>query len=466
MRDRLIASGPRTLTGHCAVRFRPEGGVKLPKPYTPLLRKVVRFFYSTLRRLCSQHPDFQVLLFPEGNLDSDDQVSELITKLRWYLPDNRARSVVIHYINSGTLVSSDSHDWLGSYQERKVTPQHHQSLAHFRKEIRFVNLILVWNKDDVDRAKEIARPGEKVVNVDKHDPESQEYGKLASLSWDHVFPRPEKDKLLNRSLDKLRELREDWRTSYPTASSLVATTGPSYSIEERIDSSGALVIACNSIVSDPDFFQRHNPLFFVFGDGAHHAGASKPAQAFREDLRDRLIEFPDFYVVTTDKFAGVLEPMFSDHWDRFLFFRQSGKRKPAVDLTRQRTLPSYDSVLTIHMLPLAYTFTERIFLIGTDGINPNGDNEDFWAHEKKFRYGDAVGLVHRAHPTFEYHRSVRLRDLPPTHIRFEAGLDETLRFAEIIYKKRNFSLTESFTKPVQDRFLRTESNGTIRLSEL
>lgn len=432
-----------------------------------VLRQKLRILYfSAMQKITPKSHDFHVLLFPESNLDGDGQISELISKLRWYLPDNQAKSIFIHYINSGDLASSKSDEWLGSYEERKFTPHHHPSLVDFRKRVRFADLVLVWREADVGRAKSISRPSERVINVDKFDPESQEYGKLASLAWDHVFQRTDKDGLISRSLDKLKEIRDDYRIVDRESYSLVATTGPSYSIEERIDSSGALVIACNSIVSDAGFFQRHNPKFFVFADGAHHAGASKPAQAFRKHLSDRLTEFPDFYVVTTDKFAGVLEQLFRDHWDRFLFFRQSGSRKPVVDITKQRTLPSYDSVLTIHMLPLAYTFTDKIFLIGADGIDPLGDNEDFWAHEKKFRYGDTVELVHRAHPTFEYHRSVRLRDLPPTSIRFEAGLGETLRFAEIMHKKENYSLTKSFTKPVQDRFVRTASRGLIRLHEL
>lgn len=405
------------------------------------------------RAFLGSNRNFEVIVLPEIDHDSEGEVPELIHKLRWYLPDAEEKRISLNIVGTGRLKEINSLNWLGDFSSNTYPVKQHASLSLLRRRIVRADLILVWRANELGRAKSFSRLGEAVLNVDKQDPDSQEYGRLASLHWDFRVSHSLKKTTREHSLQRLKELKNEWDSKSPDAPSFVVTTGPSYAAHEQIDSRGSFVIACNSIVSDANFFDKHNPNFFIFADGAHHAGASKPSSTFRMELHDRLEEFPDFFVMTTDKFSDLFKPAFSKHWDRFLFFQQSGTRKPVINIIEEGKIPSLDSVLTIHMLPLAFTFTNKVFLIGADGIRPNGDNEDFWPHERRFRYAETVDLVHKAHPTFEYHRSFRLRDLPPTKIRYESGLENSLRAAEL-KGKQLFSLTKSFTKPINERYLK------------
>ena len=72
--------------------------------------------------------------------------------------------------------------------------------------------------------------------------------------------------------------------------------------------------------------------------------------------------------------------------------------KPNTDLLSHWGLPKLDSVLNIHMLPIASTVAKRLTLIGFDGKSPTSyDNEDFWGHSATAQYHEFVDTGHAMH---------------------------------------------------------------------
>jgi hypothetical protein len=115
-----------------------------------------------------------------------------------------------------------------------------------------------------------------IENIDVLDPNSEEYGALASFSWRRLRELRFHDKIRQDSVAKLLEICNSLRDR--SSFSLVLGTGPSFEKYKDFDLTGGVVIACNSAVEDSEFFRETNPDFLCFVDGAHHIGPSRKAE--------------------------------------------------------------------------------------------------------------------------------------------------------------------------------------------
>ena len=79
---------------------------------------------------------------------------------------------------------------------------------------------------------------------------------------------------------------------------------------------------------------------------------------------------------------------------------------PNYNLIQDYSAPMLDSTMNIHMLPLAATMNNDVYILGCDGKSKVKSNEDFWAHAPGCQYHHLVDTGHLCHPTFDQHRKV------------------------------------------------------------
>lgn len=188
--------------------------------------------------------------------------------------------------------------------------------------------------------------------------------------------------LLNRSYDR----------------SIVLATGPSISDYRRFDTEGAMVIACNSVIKSRDIMDRVQPQILVFADPIFHYGPSVYAATFRHDLEHALARY-DFTIVTPMKYYSTLLDTVPSAAGRMIavpFERDCGV---VMDLEREFRTKVTDNILTLLMLPLAYSFSDEVLVLGCDG-RPLEDNDYFWKHGGEVQYADKMSSIKQAHPSF------------------------------------------------------------------
>ncbi|OVE73463.1 hypothetical protein BVX94_03855 [bacterium B17] len=192
-----------------------------------------------------------------------------------------------------------------------------------------------------------------------------------------------------------------------------------------------------------------NPDFICAGDVVSHIGVSRYAEVFRQDLVKVLKERKDTYFVTSASFGYLLILNHPEIEEKVILIKQS-VHNPNYDLHRLFALPYLASTLNIHMLPLAGTFVDKIFIIGCDGKSANKDNEDFWAHAQKAQYHDLVDTGHKCHPTFDVHRQ------KSTYDRFINSTEESIRAGESLHGKQYVTLQRSNIPVLSGRKISTE----------
>ncbi len=312
-------------------------------------------------------------------------------------------------------------------------------------------LILTWQAipaADMARLRKVA-PTAQILSVGTDDIESTEYGNYCRAQW-MLLGKAERNELLQQSHIKFRERLDHMRAEGKEAS-VVFGTGPSIDKAFDYDFSKCLTIVCNTAVADDDLLDHIQPAFICAGDVVSHFGVSAYAERFRADLV-RALKERDAYFFTSAAFGFLLSAKYPELNDKIIFCDQR-HRGANTDLQAVWALPKLDSTLNIHMLPIAATFSDMVFILGCDGKNPNPDkNEDFWAHSVKTHYHDLVDTGHLAHPTFD------LRRQTSTFSRYVDSTEESCQAGEI-EGKMYFSLEPSFTpalkaRPVPGHFLK------------
>ncbi len=175
-------------------------------------------------------------------------------------------------------------------------------------------------------------------------------------------------------------------------------TGPSIADYRRFCTDGAFVVACNSIIKNMDLMEEVRPQVLVFADPVFHYGPSAYAAAFRTNLRDVIGRF-DFHIITPLKYYATLVDMMPEAKDRSIavpFDRDCGV---VLDLRRDYRVNVTDNILTLLMLPIAFTFARDVIAIGCDG-RPIEENDYFWTHNASVQYVDQMSNIKGVHPSF------------------------------------------------------------------
>ena len=374
------------------------------------------------------------------------ELSSHFFRATWYLPYCRGtiRKVYLYAKKNTCLRCSDY------MAQPKRLPTHisllSSSLSYSVKLISS-KVILLWSSNHRSPfwLKLFKSLGITMVNVDTHDLESKEYGAYPGIIWRFLLPKCEKDKVINDSHQKLIAIFEREKKKGNSAA-VVFGTGPSLEKALSYNFNKCLTIVCNAIIQNKGLMDHIRPTFVTAGDAVSHYGVSKYAAKFREDLVYALETNPDLYYLGTATFGFILHLHFPHLKERILLIEQN-EAGPNYDLIANFSAPKLDSTMNIHMLPLAATFHDDIFILGCDGKTDKGDNEDFWPHANGAQYHDLINTGHLCHPTFDQHRQVS------TYSRHLDSTRKTLEIGERSYGKRYISLRESNIPAFKERQL-------------
>ena len=413
-----------------------EGKPKLiSKVYKLCVKHGEKYVLTLCKKIRDRVNTQGILAFYPPFHDARDLSSHFF-RAAWYLPYSKTflRKVYLYVKKDIQLSCPD-------YMTQPNSPPTHISLISFSFDyaIKLISsqVILLWSSNNCSPfwLRLFNSLGIQTVNVDTHDLESKEYGAYPGIIWRHLLPKIEKDKVINDSHQKLITAFEKERENDHSAA-VVFGTGPSLTKAFDYDFSKCLTIACNSIIQNTDLMNHISPLFVTAGDAVSHYGVSKYAAKFREDLAYALETNPDLIYLGTATFGFILHLHYPHLKERILLVEQN-EDGPNYDLVANYSAPKLDSTMNIHMLPLAATFHDTIFILGCDGKAAEEGNEDFWPHADGAQYRDLVITGHRCHPTFDQHRQVSTY---PRHLK---SVQQTVEIGEKEHKKCYVSLRES-----------------------
>ena len=408
-----------------------------------VLRIAGRVFRRVLRIRRKSH---RVTYFPA--FDDTDLLSDHYHRACWYLPfvEGSCESVSLYQTVGGTI--NPRPDYMAP---PPLTPTHidvHKGRIRNLISLFRSDVVLLWRNGDTSSfLKFLVRfCGIKVVNVATEDLASKEYGTYASIIWLHLQSGEQQERVLELHKRKFGQLAKQIRSvEYKKAS--VFGTGPSLTKAYDFDFSDSLNIVCNSIVQNEALLDHLNPRFISAGDVVSHLGVSAYAHQFRNDLIHAL-KTRELTFVTTASFGALFLYHYPELEDKVILIPQTCDG-PVFDLQEYFGAPRLDSTLNIHMLPLAATFCDTIWILGCDGKSEEGDNEDFWTHAKEAQYHDLVDSGLRCHPTFDIHRQLS------TYDKFLKSTQWTVEEGEKNHGKQYLCLAPSSIPSLRDRQIKS-----------
>lgn len=332
--------------------------------------------------------------------------------------------------------------------------------AAYKERLARSKVILVWKDMDqsVIAALRKKHPERTVLSVSTNDSTSVEYGQYCEAQW-KILSAQEQASLHKSSAAIVRARLEALKYS-GRDKAVVFGTGSSIEAATSYDFSDCVTIVCNSAVTSDALMNHIKPTFVCAGDVVSHFGVSAYAGKFRDDLI-KFLQNNDVLFFTTSKFGYLLQVKYPELGHKITYCEQK-VAGGVTDLNEIFALPMLDSTFNIHMLPLAASVSDTIYVLGCDGKNPEPEkNEDFWPHSTLVQYHDLVESGHLAHPTFDLNRQ------KGTHDRYLMSTEASFLAGEVS-GKRYFSLAPSYTPPLGARVLppfmaQEGSDGLIHL---
>ncbi len=408
--------------------------IELPAP-NDLTRQIVDGRKRMKKRSVCYYPFF-------------DSTTELIShfyRANWYLPrvEGLCEKVFFPVLNR----DSQRMGVRPSYMGPSVSDSAHCVLKGigegFWEELISSKVVLLWKPISKEERDFFEAIDIKCVNVDTNDPEAAEYGEYCRILWKYLMSGKDRADHLKESENRFKEIAKPLMSASERA--CVFGTGPSLEKAFTFDFTSCLNIVCNSIVQNDPLMNHLQPKFLCAGDVVSHLGVSAYASQFRKDLVEQILE-RDIHFFTTAQFGFLLLVNHPALREKTILIDQT-RKDPTFDLLEVFAAPQLDSTLNIHMLPLAATFADEIFLLGCDGKSQNRNNEDFWAHAKGSQYDDLVESGHRCHPTFDINRQ------KSTYDRYLKSVEMTVLKGEAEHGKKYWVLSPSNTLPLTSRLI-------------
>jgi hypothetical protein len=386
----------------------------------------------------------RVTYFPE--FDTTDALSNNYHRARWYLPfvEGICEEVLL-YQSCGETIQEKPEYMASPPRKSEHIRLRSGGLRNFISLLRS-DLIVIWKPGYSSRyLKFLGRfCGIKLEYVATDDLGIKEYGAYCSLIWKGLTTPDEWEAVILSNEEKFGRLAIELQAeNFDRA--CVFGTGPSLERAHEFEYGHSLNIVCNSIVQNDELLDLLKPKFICAADVVSHLGVSAYAHQFREDLFKVLRE-RDITFVTTANFGALILYHYPEFEDQIILLPQI-QDGPNFDLMENFGTPRLDSTLNIQMLPLAATFAKTIWILGCDGKNPAGENEDFWAHAGTAQYHDLVDSGHLCHPTFDVHRQLS------TYERFLKSTAQTIEEGEEKHGILYASLAPSYIPALASRQL-------------
>ncbi|MCG8440285.1 MAG: FkbM family methyltransferase [Caulobacterales bacterium] len=239
-----------------------------------------------------------------------------------------------------------------------------------------------------------------------------------------------KNTLIEQQRNKFRSLAADLGRF---ERAFVLATGPSVKDYGTFDYRNTLRVVCNSIILDDALMHTVEPHFLVFGDPIFHYGPSEYAASYRESLRAAARKH-EFTIFTTFKNYAILIEAVPDLAGRIIAVPFRANRHFNFDLSLDFEVKTTPNILTLAMLPLATTFSDRISIMGCDG-RPMNENKYFWGHNPATQISDKMSNIREVHPAFfnidydDYY----IKHCNTLEQMFDSGEGEGLRFESVAF---------------------------------
>lgn len=228
--------------------------------------------------------------------------------------------------------------------------------------------------------------------------------------------------------------------------------GPSLAkvVEAKVDPGPTVRAVCNSTIGDAAALAHLDPELLVCGDPVQHWGASLYAGRFRADLA-RAMENPKRVLITQLGYVPYFCAVMPAHTHaRAIGIGNDRRAQFNLDLTEDFLTAATANVLTMLMLPVAFTITGSgkgaVDIFGCDGMAFAQATKP-WSHANEDDYMGKMAVTHRVHPGFWK------RNYEEEYWSYCQDLEDIMRAAEakgIAVRNR----TPSFVPALGKRYLR------------
>jgi glycosyltransferase involved in cell wall biosynthesis len=178
----------------------------------------------------------------------------------------------------------------------------------------------------------------------------------------------------------------------------VMATGPSVSRYRLYDYSESLGIVCNSVILDEELMATVRPKILVFADPIFHFGPSQYAAEFRAKLRESAVRH-DYTICIPFKYYALFVAAMPELASRTIGIPFKERQSFNFDLSEEFSVRTTANILTLLLIPLATTFSDRVSVLGCDG-RPLKDNGYFWNHNPNTQINDKMANIREIHPGF------------------------------------------------------------------
>lgn len=306
------------------------------------------------------------------------------------------------------------------------------------------NIIICWEPQTPEIYDKIMKIGERCGIIYTFASVTKNIGEAANrarIVQERLAPERKAD-MFDAAPNTLRKLKADFagRETY------VYGSGPSVSqlIDAKFDFGDGCHIVCNSLIKNDDLMDIVKPKIVVCADPVFHAGPSRYAGEFRRTL-NRFLGRHDAYVVTlVDYVATICSALDRSYWDRVIGVTQDNISEPNLDLIASPVVKPTENILTLIMLPLAMTLTDRISILGCDGRSFVQDSY-FWKHDKKSQFDDLMDGAKQTHPAFFN------RDFNQYYLAHCQVLENLIATGETAGKRLRM-ITPSYVPPLAKRY--------------
>ncbi len=254
---------------------------------------------------------------------------------------------------------------------------------------------------------------------------------------------PERVEAINqRSKNALEELHAH------VAGRQVYAYGSAPSISQLVnadfDFGDGVHMVCNSMVRNTELMEALKPKIIVCGDPVFHAGPSRYAGEFRRELNEVVKRYDAYLVTLLDfipSFQTCLEP---DLHDRVIGLTLHDESEFSFNLCDNLEVKSTENILSMMMLPLAFSLTDDVRILGCDG-RPFVQDGYFWKHDKKSQFDEYMEEIKKVHPGFFQ------RDFNAYYLSHCRVLEDILQQGERSGKTVNM-ITPSYIPPLAKRY--------------
>ncbi len=424
-----------------------------PKHLKIKIRKIKHFLFKTAKKVIKRFSHYNdgkistILIYPI--ITGNEKYLDLLNRAAWAFPKKPGLKIYFPV---------DSHQRGAKVEIKGLKPPEYQ-YNHLDKDLSHIVLVDKIDRNQVNRLqpevillhdtsikplKSILSKIHKVEIIDKNY-----YSYIEASTWQNfhyrTFSEKERQDFENLSKKNFLSLSEHCRGKQKA---YCFTTGPSFSNYEAFHyEANSLKIICNSIVKEKEFLDYiKKPDLLVFADPVFHFGPSEYAGVFRKTALE-VIEKYDCFVMIPYKTV----PLMISHYPNI------ASRIIGMNIGKDFNFPTIDkfwvkgsnNILTKFMLPAASTFTDEIYIIGSDGRDKKEDY--FWKHSSLVQFDDLMESVFSTHPSF--FRDRLYSNYYKIHCK---NLEKMLQYGEARGKKY-YSLMPSKIPALEKRYLKKKS---------